>query len=136
MKKTLKNLRENWKKKKEAKQAAKHDKGKLRYDLLPPEALEEIVKVFTFGADKYADRNWEKGQPWGKPFGAIMRHCWSWWGGEKNDSETGLSHLAHAGAEILFLLTYSMRKVGVDDSKEEKQYLNGFIFKGDTEEGL
>lgn len=29
---------------------------------------------------------------------------WAWWIGEKLDSETKISHLAHAGADIMFLL--------------------------------
>lgn len=32
----------------------KYDEGKLRYDLIPPEALREITKVLTFGAKKYS----------------------------------------------------------------------------------
>ena len=31
----------------------KYDGGKLEYGLLPPLALEETVKVLTFGAQKY-----------------------------------------------------------------------------------
>ena len=39
----------------------KFDTDKLRYELLPPELLEETARVLTFGAVKYADRNWELG---------------------------------------------------------------------------
>ena len=39
----------------------KYDSGKPRYDLLPPELLEEAAKVLTFGAQKYEPRNWEAG---------------------------------------------------------------------------
>lgn len=101
----------------EGETAIKHDKGKLRYDLLPPEALREIVKAFTFGADKYGDRNWEKGEGllWGKAFGAIMRHCWAFWRGEDIDKESQVHHLGCAGAEVLFLLTYSIRGFKGDD---------------------
>ena len=93
----------------------KDDGGKLRYDLIPPEALEELAKVLTFGAHKYDDRNWEKGMNWGRVFGAAMRHMWSWWRGYNLDAETGYSHLSHALTCIAFLITYEKRKVGVDD---------------------
>ena len=47
-------------------EADHHDSGKLRYDLIPVDALEAIVEVLTWGADnKYKDRNWEKGTAWG-----------------------------------------------------------------------
>jgi Domain of unknown function (DUF5664) len=96
-------------------QGVKYDKDKLRYDLIPPEALDELAKVLTFGAAKYADRNWEKGMNWGRVFGAAMRHMWAWWRGEAKDPETNYSHLSHAITCIAFLLTYEKRKVGTDD---------------------
>jgi len=37
-------------------------------------------------------------------FDACIRHLTAWWQGEKNDSESGLSHLAHAACCILFLM--------------------------------
>lgn len=93
----------------------KDDGGKLPYHLLPSDAIEEIVKVLDFGARKYAPRNWEKGMDWGRVFSALMRHMWSWWRKEGTDPDTGLSHLAHAGCCILFLLAYEKRNVGKDD---------------------
>ena len=93
----------------------KDDAGKLPYQLLPSDAVEEILRVLDFGAQKYAPRNWEKGMAWSRPFSALMRHMWAWWRGERTDPETGISHLAHAGCCILFLLSYELRKVGTDD---------------------
>ena len=93
----------------------KADDGKLPYDLVPPDALEEIIKVLAFGAKKYAPRNWEKGMKWSRPFSALMRHMWAWWRGEHKDPETGISHLAHAGCCVLFLLAYEKRVLGEDD---------------------
>lgn len=93
----------------------KFDTDKPRFDLIPPEALEELAKVLTFGANKYADRNWEKGMDWGRVFGAAMRHLWSWWKGDDLDKETGYSHLSHGLACIAFLIAYEQRKVGKDD---------------------
>lgn len=95
----------------------KHDGDKPRYDLVPPDALDEIVKVLTFGAAKYEDRNWEKGVRWGRYFGACMRHLWAYWRGEETDPDSGLSHLAHAGCCVFFLLAYELRGIGVDDRR-------------------
>ena len=92
----------------------KADQGKLGYHLLPSDAIEEIIKVLDYGANKYSPRNWELGMDWHRPFSALMRHAWAWWRGEDNDPETGLSHLAHAGCCILFLLSYQMRNIGND----------------------
>lgn len=96
-------------------EGCKDDGDKLRYELLPPELLEEIARVLTFGAKKYADRNWELGMHWSRPFGALMRHSWAWWSGEHTDPETGYSHLAHAACCIAFLLAYEKRRSGTDD---------------------
>ena len=100
----------------------KFDSDKLRYELLPPELLEEVARVLTFGAHKYSARNWELGMAWSRPFGALMRHMWAWWRGEEKDPETGYSHLAHAACCIAFLVAYEARNTGTDDRpKGEKQ---------------
>lgn len=93
----------------------KDDTGKEPWHLFPFDAADEIVKVLQFGANKYEERNWERGMDWNRPFGALIRHMWRWWHGEDKDEETGLSHLAHAGCCILFLLAYEKRGVGVDN---------------------
>ena len=105
-------------------QAVKHDEGKPRYDLVPPEALDALSRVLTFGAAKYSSRNWEKGMDWGRVFGAMMRHAWAWWRGEHKDPETGYSHLWHVLCCAAFLVTYEQRRIGKDDrhvtGQEEK----------------
>lgn len=97
------------------KEARKDDQEKLPWHLLPPDAVEGIIAVLQFGATKYGERNWEKGMAWSRPFSALMRHMWAWWRGETHDPETGITHLAHAGCCLLFLLAYENRGVGTDD---------------------
>jgi hypothetical protein len=82
----------------------KFDGGKLEYGLLPPFALEETVKVLTFGAQKYERDNWQK-VPDSKRryFDALQRHVWSWKQGEQIDPESGIHHLAHAMCCLMFL---------------------------------
>jgi hypothetical protein len=93
----------------------KDDNDKARYDLTPPEVEKAIATVLTFGAKKYGERNWEKGMKWGRPYAALRRHMTSWWGGEANDPETGMSHLHHAACCIAFLVAYEERGIGEDD---------------------
>lgn len=94
----------------------KFDQGKLRWDLIPPE-FEEVVKVITYGATKYEDRNWERGINYGRLIAATLRHLYAWIRGETNDPETGLHHLAHAGCDLMFLLTYEMRGMNAFDDR-------------------
>lgn len=97
--------------------AWKLDAGKPRIELIAPEFITALSEVLTFGAQKYGERNWEKGMTWGRCFGAMMRHAWAWWRGEDRDPESGLPHLAHAAACLMFLLAFEQRKIGVDDRK-------------------
>lgn len=93
---------------------AKYDAGKPRVDLLIdgcPLALEAISQVLTFGAKKYADHNWQHVPDGEKRYkAAMMRHVLASSRGEKTDSETGLSHLAHAACCILFMLELELKK--------------------------
>lgn len=92
----------------------KFDEGKPRFDLLPPDAMNEVARVYTFGAAKYADRNWEKGMDWGRVYAGQQRHMQAFWGGETHDPETGMLHTAHATFGTLVLTAYQMRSVGKD----------------------
>ena len=87
----------------------KFDGGKLEYGLLPPFALEETVKVLTFGAQKYERDNWQK-VPDSKRgyFDALQRHIWAWKQGEQIDPESGLHHLAHAMCCLMFLYEHDI----------------------------
>lgn len=96
-------------------EAKKYDNGKVRLDLLAPEFLEGTARVLAFGAEKYGERNWEKGMKWGRPYAALGRHLWAWWRGEPFDDESGLPHLWHAACCLMFLIAYEQRKVGEDD---------------------
>lgn len=93
----------------------KFDQGKAPWDLLPFDAIEQIVQVLEFGARKYAPRNWEKGMDHSRIFAAAMRHLTAHWRGENKDPETGLPHLAHAATCVVFLLAYHIRGDGHDN---------------------
>jgi hypothetical protein len=85
----------------------KFDGGKLEYGLLPPHALREVVKVLTFGAQKYERDNWQKvSDSKRRYFDALQRHVWAWKEGEQNDPESGIHHLAHAMCCLMFLFEH------------------------------
>lgn len=89
----------------------KNDGEKLRYDLLPPEPIEEVVEVLTFGAKKYSDNNWQKVPDAKKRYyAALMRHLEAWRMGETHDAESDLSHLAHALCCLIFLSWFEIKK--------------------------
>ena len=48
--------------------------GKGRFDLISPEVLFRLAVWTEEGAQKYSDRNWEKGMPISRCFNAAMRH--------------------------------------------------------------
>jgi hypothetical protein len=99
----------------------KFDNGKTRDDLIPPEVEEAIAKVLEFGAKKYAERNWEKGMLWSRPYAATRRHMRNWFArrdfgkGPGNDKDSGFSDLWHAATNIAFLIAYELRGSGTDD---------------------
>lgn len=83
----------------------KDDSLKLRYDLLPPFAIEKVVKILTFGAEKYAPDNWKHVDHWKERYtAALMRHLEAYRKGESVDPESGESHLAHLLCCGIFLL--------------------------------
>lgn len=80
----------------------KRDQGKDRWDLVPLDSMKGAVRVFTMGAEKYAERNWEEGMRYGRVYASLMRHLTAFWEGEDMD-ESGYHHLDHALANAMML---------------------------------
>jgi len=97
--------------------AIKHDDNKIRPELLPIPALEAVIRVFTFGAKKYGDFNWENGFKFSRLTGACFRHIFAWLKGENLDPESGESHLAHAACCLLMLISFQLKGTGTDDRR-------------------
>lgn len=92
--------------------------GKPRWELLPLETIEEIVKVYTMGAEKYADGAWKDILDGYRRYkAALLRHITAYDKGERVDKESGLSHLAHAAWNAIAMLYYDM---------------NGKVYEGDA----
>ena len=102
----------------------KHDEGKLEFHQLPIKPLQEVIKVLMYGARKYgSDTNWQRvDNPKQRYSDATMRHMMAYMDGELIDNETGLSHLAHAAADILFLLHFELEKIEDELSRATEIY--------------
>ena len=100
-------------------EAVKHDDGKPDWSLVPFEALEGMVKVLEFGAQKYAGWNWTTngGFPYTRVLRSCLRHVFAYMRGEDNDPESGLSHIHHAMCNLLFISHYigNKEKYNKDD---------------------
>ncbi len=85
----------------------KLDEGKPDWSLMPMDILTEVVKVLTFGKIKYQRDNWQQvSDAKNRYFSALCRHIAAWQGGDKNDEDSGLPHLAHACCCLIFLMWF------------------------------
>lgn len=86
----------------------KNDQDKPHMNLLlqeVPNALVEVSKALRMGEEKYGRGNWRIVESKEDRYlAALMRHLVAIHQGEKNDPESGLSHLAHVAVNALFLL--------------------------------
>ena len=83
---------------------AKADKGKVRPTLVPASLVLAVAAIREYGCKKYHDpENWKRVEPQ-RYRDALYRHLLAYFGGEKNDEESGLPHLWHAACNIAFLI--------------------------------
>jgi hypothetical protein len=115
--KEFKDLKEVLSKQKESKieKGSKTDFGKIKFHLIPGDALEALAEVYTYGTIKYAPENWRKGMSWSRIFGGIMRHAWAFWRGEEIDEESGMPHIIQAAWGCFTLYCYSKTRPEFDD---------------------
>lgn len=93
----------------------------IQFDQIPVAALEELGRVYAYGAQKYDKHNFRKGYSWSLSFNAIMRHLWAFWRGEDNDPESGFSHLAHAAWHCFTLLSFVREHPNYDDRYDNQK---------------
>jgi len=93
----------------------KDDAGKLRMELIPVKPWQELARVYSIGAKKYGDRNWERGIAWSRIYGAMMRHAVAWWGRERHDPQDGQHHLASVAWCALALIELERTHPELDD---------------------
>ena len=89
---------------KNVKGGIKFDEGKPMWNLVPLEAVQEVAKVLTMGANKYGKRNWVKLPDFEDRYmSATLRHITQHQSGELFDEESGLLHISHATCNLIFL---------------------------------
>lgn len=96
-------------------QAKRDNKGKPKLSMLPKEPLVQITRVLEFGESKYDRNNWRKGLPYTSVIDSALRHLHSFLEGEDTDHESGISHIAHAATNMVFLLQYLKDHPEMDD---------------------
>lgn len=96
--------------------------GKLRWDLLPLAEIEDIVRVYTEGAKKYADNSWQDiPDGFNRYLGATMRHLVAYTKGERFDSDTGCMHLAQVVWNAIAMLYYDKHNKGLVEWKSQEK---------------
>lgn len=81
----------------------KDDAHKIKMELIDAYGIEELGKVLTFGAQKYAEENWRKGISVKRLIGSSCRHLIRIALGEDIDPETGLQHAHHLMCNAMFI---------------------------------
>jgi hypothetical protein len=100
-------------------QGKKFDAGKPDYSLMPPLAEEAVVKVLTFGAQKYGRENWKLVENARDRYeAAAKRHIAQTKMGENIDPESDLHHLAHAICSLLFILELELENAQKERTRE------------------
>lgn len=119
-------------------EGVKHDADKLRYDLVPVEAMKMVVRVLTHGARKYDDDNWKQVSGLqDRYYAAAMRHLEVFREGVNIDYDSGLPHLAHAACCILFKLQDTHEQIkesGFESSYPEEYYEDGAFNREESSE--
>lgn len=88
-------------------EGTKFDSGKLRWDLIPFDCLEEVVDIYGRGAEVHGDNNWQKvDRGPERYFAALMRHLVAYRRGEEFDAPWHTRHLAHVVWNALALLWF------------------------------
>lgn len=75
--------------------------GKPRPELVTPYGLERLAMHYARGAQKYEDRNWEKGSKFSRTTASLERHVIDWKKGKTNED-----HLAAIAWNAFALMHY------------------------------
>jgi len=83
--------------------------GKGRFDLIPTYPLRRLARHYENGAEKYGDRNWEKGQELSRYLDSAMRHLVSVLEGRRDED--------HASAVAWNIFAYVHTKEMIERGK-------------------
>ncbi len=103
--------------------------SKTPFHLVPESATAQEAEAMRLGASKYGAYNWRSKAVKASVYvSALRRHLAAWFDREDNDPESGLSHLAHARANLGILLDAEHCGQLIDDRPvpvpEKKSFLS------------
>lgn len=82
--------------------------GKLQWHLVPWDAFEEVVRVYSHGTEKYSENYWMKPEDAeSRYFAALMRHLVACRKSEHIDPDSCLKHLAQVVWNALAILRFA-----------------------------
>lgn len=87
--------------------------GKGRFDLLPVDAMFRLAKHFENGAQRYEDRNWEKGIPLSRYLDSGLRHFFKVLAGHTDED--------HEAAAAWNILCFMQTKIWIEEGKLPKE---------------
>lgn len=83
---------------------AKHDEGKLRISLVPPQIIRDIAEVREYGNKKYHDPNNWKRVEIERYIDALLRHTLAFMEDPNGkDEESGIEHYKHIACNLAFI---------------------------------
>ena len=107
---------------------SRYNEGKLKWSYVPFKALEPMVRVLMFGAEKYAPFNWCKGLKYTEICESLLRHTHAFLEGEDNDPESKLEHVGHIACNALFISYMFLFRKDLDDRYKESNYWKILIY--------
>lgn len=85
--------------------------GKPRFSLITPFGLERVAWIYTEGAKKYGDNNWQKGIPFSRYLDSAERHLMMFKQGHLDED-----HIAQAVWNLLAIMHHqAVGPAGLDD---------------------
>jgi hypothetical protein len=100
---------------KASKNGLRFNLGKPRWALVDMDALECMVRVLEYGAEKYDDHNWKKGLKLPEVLDCLQRHVNALRRGEEVDPESQQPHIGHVLCNAMFYSHFTT----VADSKPD-----------------
>ena len=92
----------------------KSDQNKLRFSLVPQNAILEVLKGFEYGANKYGAYNHTAGMEHTRYTDAAFRHLNAYLRHEDMDNEANVHHLALVACNALMALENILMNKGED----------------------
>lgn len=93
----------------------RYNDNKAKWSLIDFNSMTFLVKVMEMGIGKYGYNNWKKGRSFTETWESLFRHVMTWKETEDLDKESGINHIGHAMANLMFLAHMTDNKPYFDD---------------------